>query len=147
LSWQECQFQIRSERIPMRFAQLAFALVVSATLVAGCSSSSPSATPTTPTPNPTPTAGPTPVTISMPRGATQLTTTAYVPSPATVPVGTTVTWVNNDIDPHTSTSTTNVWTSGTLQPGASFSRTFSSQGTFPYVCLIHPNMVGTIVVQ
>jgi len=64
-----------------------------------------------------------------------------------VPVGTTVTWVNNDVDPHTTTSTTNVWSSPTLQPGGSFSMTFSSQGSFPYFCQIHPNMVATLVVQ
>jgi len=125
-------------------------MLIGGMLVAGCSSS-PSATPVpTPTPTPTPTPGggtPTPVTISMPRGATLLTSTAFVPNPASVAVGATVTWVNNDVDPHTSTSTTNVWGSPTLQPGGSFSFTFQSRGSFPYLCLIHPNMVGTIVVQ
>jgi plastocyanin len=85
--------------------------------------------------------------ISMPRGATLLTSTAFVPNPAPVSLGATVTWVNNDIDPHTTTSTTSVWGSPTLQPGGSFSFTFQSRGSFPYLCLIHPNMVGTIVVQ
>jgi hypothetical protein len=130
----------------MRFLSVALAFVTAAILVSGCGSSSPS-TPVTPTPTPTPGAGPSPVTISMPRGATLLTTTAYVPNPATVSVGATVTWVNNDVDPHTSTSSTNVWGSPTIQPGGSFSFTFPSAGSFPYICLIHPNMVGTIVVQ
>jgi len=83
----------------------------------------------------------------MPRGATSLTTTAYVPNPATVAVGGTVTWVNNDVDPHTTTSNSRVWDSSTMAPGASFSFTFRTAGSFPYVCLIHPNMVGTVVVQ
>jgi plastocyanin len=83
----------------------------------------------------------------MPRGATFLTTTAFAPNPATVSVGTTVTWVNNDVDPHTTTSTSNVWGSPTLQPGASFSFTFQTAGSYPYLCLIHPNMVATVVVQ
>jgi plastocyanin len=83
----------------------------------------------------------------MPRGATGLTATAYVPNPATVSVGATVAWVNNDIDSHTSTSTTNVWGSPNIPPGGSFSFTFQSPGSFDYVCLIHPNMAGTIVVR
>jgi plastocyanin len=129
----------------MRFGSFALILAASAVLTLGCSGSS-STTPT-PTPTPTPPAGAASLTIAMPRGATLLTTTAYAPNPATVAVGATVTWVNNDVDPHTSTSTTNVWGSPTLQPGASFSFRFASAGSFPYNCLIHPNMVGTIVVQ
>jgi len=131
----------------MRLVFVSLALVC-AVFAAGCGSSSPPAAPTpTPTPPPAPGGGPSPVTISMPRGATFLTTTAFVPNPAPVSVGATVTWVNNDVDPHTSTSTTNVWGSPTLQPGGSFSFTFPTAGSFPYLCLIHPNMVGTIVVQ
>ena len=83
----------------------------------------------------------------MPRGATALTTTAYVPNPVTVSMGTTVTWVNSDVDPHTTTSNTNAFDSGTMNPGATFSFRFQSSGSFSYICLIHPNMVGTIVVQ
>jgi hypothetical protein len=37
--------------------------------------------------------------------------------------------------------------SGTLNPGASFSQTFSTAGTFTYHCAIHPRMTGTIVVS
>jgi len=118
-------------------------------IVAGCGGSgSPATTPTTPTtPTPTPTPTASALTISMPRGATFQTTAAYAPNPATVSAGTTVTWVNNDTDPHTTTSSSNVWDSGTMQPGASFSFTLQNRGTFQYLCLIHPNMVGTIVVQ
>jgi Cupredoxin-like domain len=134
----------------MRVVSVTVALAVCAVLVAGCGSSSPAATPVGPTPplpTPVPAGPPAPLTISMPRGATGLTTGAYVPNPATVSVGATVTWVNNDIDAHTSTSTTNVWGSPAIQPGQSFSFTFQSAGTFQYLCLIHPNMAGTIVVQ
>jgi len=127
----------------MRFVSVAAALVVGVFL-AGCGSSS--STPTTPT-TPTPPGGASTVTVSMPRGATSLTTTAYVPNPVTISVGSTVTWVNNDVDPHTSTSTSNVWSSPTMAPGATFSFTFQSRGSFPYVCVIHPNMVGTVTVQ
>ncbi|HUK36630.1 MAG TPA: cupredoxin domain-containing protein, partial [Vicinamibacterales bacterium] len=60
---------------------------------------------------------------------------------------TTVVWQNNDTVAHTSTSNTNGWNSGTLQPGQSFGFTFTSPGTFPYHCTIHQNMVGTVTVQ
>jgi plastocyanin len=62
-----------------------------------------------------------------------------------VKAGTTVTWVNKDNTQHTSTSDSGLWDSGILQTGQSFSHTFTSPGTYPYHCNVHP-MVGTIVV-
>ena len=69
----------------------------------------------------------------------------------TVPLGTTVRWTNRDPAPHTSTSGTvsqksNVWDSGTIGAGGSFSFTFTEPGTFQYFCEIHPFMTGTVVV-
>jgi plastocyanin len=34
-----------------------------------------------------------------------------------------------------------------MNPGATFTRTFPSAGTFQYHCTIHPGMVGTVTVQ
>jgi len=65
--------------------------------------------------------------------------------PIIVKVGTTVTWQNKDSTEHTVTSNTNVFASSILSPGQSFSYTFSTAGTYPYHCLIHP-MSGTIEV-
>jgi plastocyanin len=113
-------------------------------LAAACSGSSSSTTPVTPTPTPGDTSS---TVVTIPAGATTLTTTAYNPNPAAVAVGTTVKWVNNDTVSHTSTSTTNVWASPTILPGNSYSFTFQSRGSFPYYCVIHPGMVGTITVQ
>jgi len=48
---------------------------------------------------------------------------------------------------HTTTSNTNTWNSGTVAPGAKFSVTFPTAGTFPYHCAIHPGMVGSVVVR
>jgi copper binding plastocyanin/azurin family protein len=39
------------------------------------------------------------------------------------------------------------WNSGSIAPGGTFPRTFSSAGTFQYHCTIHPGMVGTVNVQ
>ena len=72
---------------------------------------------------------------------------AFSPASITVPVGSTVTWTNKDAVAHTTTSDGTGWNSGSLAQNASFSRTFTSKGTFPYHCAIHPNMVATVTVQ
>jgi plastocyanin len=94
-------------------------------------------------------AAPAPVSVSIPMGATGMGMAAYVPNPISVPVGTTVTWTNTDVIPHTSTSDTGVWESGVLGNGQSFSFTFTSAGTFPYHCAIHgaASMSGVVTVQ
>jgi plastocyanin len=87
------------------------------------------------------------MTVGIPIGASSLTTTAYVPDAITVSVGTTVKWINNDAVAHTASSQNNLWDSGDIQPGATSSHTFQSTGSFPYYCVYHPRMVGTITVQ
>lgn len=64
----------------------------------------------------------------------------------TIPVGTTVTWTNRDITIHTTTSLDGVWDSATLFPGDSYSFTFTTAGTFPYHCVFHAQMHGTVTV-
>jgi plastocyanin len=79
---------------------------------------------------------------------------AYQPSNIQVPVGTVVTWTNRDNVPHTVTlahvmeSTNDIWESGQLSPGDSFSYTFTSRGTFTYYCSDHPStMAGVVTVM
>jgi plastocyanin len=84
--------------------------------------------------------------VSIVSGSSNLTTTAYSPNPVSVSVGGTVTWMNNDNTAHTSTAN-GVFDSGNIAPGASFSRTFTTAGSFPYHCSLHPGMVGTVNVQ
>jgi plastocyanin len=72
---------------------------------------------------------------------------AFQPASVTVPVGATVTWTNNGMAPHTSTSSAGGWDSGSLTSGQSFSFTFPRAGSFSYICTIHPSMMGTVVVQ
>lgn len=71
----------------------------------------------------------------------------FTPDSLSVTLGTTVTFVNDDRDPHTVTAADRSWSSGDLRPGASYGRTFDRAGTFGFVCLYHPWMVGTISVQ
>jgi plastocyanin len=85
--------------------------------------------------------------VMIPMGASSFTTTAYIPDSVTVSVGTTIKWTNNDVVAHTVSSQNNLWDSGSLAGGATFSRTFQSTGTFPYYCAFHVGMVGTVTVQ
>ncbi|HEY7068110.1 MAG TPA: cupredoxin family copper-binding protein [Chloroflexota bacterium] len=71
---------------------------------------------------------------------------SFSPAELTVPVGTTVTWVNRGGTAHTATDP-GVWDSGRVAPGRSFSAIFAVTGTFDYACSIHPDMKGRIIVQ
>ena len=90
--------------------------------------------------------------VSIVQGSSTLTTDAYQPNPVQVSVGSTVTWTNNDAQPHTATSGENAtpdgrFDSGIMAPAATFDHTFTEAGEFPYFCLLHPNMVGTVSVS
>jgi plastocyanin len=71
---------------------------------------------------------------------------SFSPRTLTVQVGDTVTWTNSDAQTHTATSGS-AWDTGNIGNGQSKSITFRTAGTFDYVCRIHPQMSGTIVVQ
>jgi plastocyanin len=128
----------------MKHICLASFLICVAAL-AGCGGGTSSATPNVPTPTTPSPSGP--LMVTMPMGASFLTTTAYVPNPITVSMGSTIKWTNNDNVAHTVSSQNNLWDSGDIEPGATYSRTFQSTGSFPYYCVYHPGMVGTIAVQ
>ena len=72
---------------------------------------------------------------------------AIQPANVTVAVGGTVTWVNQDSVTHNLTDDAGSWSSGALAPGKSFSQKFTTAGTFPYHCIIHPSMTGQITVK
>lgn len=74
---------------------------------------------------------------------------SFGPASLTVPVGTTVTWVNHDDIPHTVVSSDDpkVFKSKVLDTDEKFSFTFTKAGTYPYFCSIHPKMTGKVVVQ
>lgn len=60
----------------------------------------------------------------------------------TIPVGTTVIWEYDAALPHTVTSDTNVFNSGTMGEGDTFSFTFDEAGVFPYYCTFHGGAGG-----
>ena len=96
-------------------------------------------------------------TVSIVPGSSRLTDNGgFQPSPIQLQVGDTVTWINDDLEPHTVTSGSsgvpdNKFNSSPdfiplMAPDASFSHTFTEVGEYPYFCMLHPNMVGTVIV-
>lgn len=81
-------------------------------------------------------------------GVTQVRIVGFAYTPATVQVkaGTTVTWTNEDTAPHTVTFKNGMRDSGVLRQGQSFSYTFTTAGTYPYYCAVHPSMTASVVV-
>ncbi len=78
--------------------------------------------------------------------AVEITDFTFAPAELTVVAGDTVTWTNLDPVVHTATSTTGAFDSGDLAQGASYSVTFTTPGTYDYLCTPHPQMTGRIIV-
>ena len=73
---------------------------------------------------------------------------SFIPQTLTVPVGTTVTWVNHDDVPHTVLSVDRkTIVSPALDTDEKFSYTFAVAGTNDYYCSVHPHMKGRVIVQ
>jgi plastocyanin len=73
----------------------------------------------------------------------------FSPAQKAIAVGATVTFVNQGSDGHdvTGNGPGGDWRSGPLAPGEHYSHAFGLPGTYDYVCTIHPEMRGRIVVQ
>ena len=67
----------------------------------------------------------------------------FTPEELTVPRGTEVLFDNDDVAPHTVTSDDKSVDSGILNPGKAFELVVN--GSFDYVCVLHPNMTGKIL--
>ena len=74
---------------------------------------------------------------------------AFHPAALTVTAGTTVTWTNTDQAPHdvTTTSAPVPIHGSRMEKGQSWSYTFSTPGTYAYICSIHPDMKATVIVK
>jgi plastocyanin len=74
---------------------------------------------------------------------------SYNPAKLTVPVGTKVTWINQDDVPHTVTSSAKPrrFNSGTLDTEDRFSYVFTTPGTYKYFCAVHPHMTAQVIVK
>ena len=103
------------------------------------------------------------VSIPMDSGTSQdcvKTDECYIPYEVTINVGDTVTWINDDQLPHTvtagdlkvndkvvGTDLPNGFDSSIVLKDGTFSHTFETAGTYPYLCIVHPWMVGNVIVN
>ena len=77
----------------------------------------------------------------------------FIPSTVVITVGGTVTWENTDTAAHTASSGTpaggpdGVFDSSLIKSGGSYSVTLDDEGTYPYFCMVHPWMEGTVIVE
>lgn len=82
----------------------------------------------------------------------QTTTFGFSPDVVTVVIGVnnTVFWTNDDSAPHTATSNTGVFDSGSGGPltsqGGTYQFTFTTAGTYYYHCSFHSWMQGKVIV-
>ncbi|MBM3910223.1 MAG: PEFG-CTERM sorting domain-containing protein [Thaumarchaeota archaeon] len=99
-------------------------------------------------------------TVSIPAGTSvpgcETTNECFIPAEVTVDVGGEVTWSNDDTAAHTVTSgdltvdpdnVGTVFDSSLFMAGKTFSHKFDAAGEYPYFCMVHPWMVGTVIVQ
>ena len=94
---------------------------------------------------------PTPAPPAAAAEAVPVTIRNFAFDPATVQIrtGQAVTWTNRDPVAHTATATDDPKTfdSGNLNTDQEFTFVFDQPGTFPYICIYHPYMKGTIEVS
>jgi plastocyanin len=91
---------------------------------------------------------------SQPTGFISIRDFSFQPETLTVPVGTTVTWMNYEMPlagekyttDHTVTSDNGTFDSGTIASGGQFSHLFNRSGEYPYHDKFFPFMHGMVVV-
>ncbi|MGE3775108.1 MAG: cupredoxin family copper-binding protein [Gammaproteobacteria bacterium] len=71
----------------------------------------------------------------------------FEPDTLAVRRGDRVTWVNEDLVPHTATATTKVFDSGSIAPGGAWTHVAAEPGTQAYACAFHPTMKGEVVIR
>ena len=92
-------------------------------------------------------AGETAVKVAASPATVNIDNFAFAPATLTVTAGTTVTWKNEDDSPHRIGDKDGTFKSAALDTDDTFSHTFAAAGEYPYICTIHPYMVGKIIVN
>jgi plastocyanin len=72
---------------------------------------------------------------------------AFSPARATIKLGETVQWKNEDLAPHTATADGGAWSTETLKNEEVGEFVPKSAGSFTYHCKFHPAMTAVIVVE
>ncbi|MDH3191697.1 MAG: plastocyanin/azurin family copper-binding protein [Nitrosopumilus sp.] len=96
-------------------------------------------------------------TVSMPQGGSvpgcEETNECYIPYEVKIAVGGTVTWSNDDTAAHTVTGgkmpegPSGVFDSSLFMAGNTYEFTFDKPGEYPYFCMVHPWMIGMVIVE
>lgn len=106
---------------------------------------------------PVETSQPKTVSVTIPAGTSspgcETTNECYTPASVTISVGDTVEWDNVDTAAHTVTGgspaegPSGVFDSSLIMGKAKYSHTFDSAGSYDYFCMVHPWMVGKVIVN
>jgi amicyanin len=133
---------------PTQWRLAALAAAASLTLAAcGASAAGTTSTATTSTPAsavPSATTGGTPAAAAT--ADVGIVNFKFTPPALMVKVGTTVVWTNKDSIAHTVNFMTGGINSNTLNQNDQFTHTFTTPGTYDYICSIHPFMHGSVTV-
>ncbi len=141
-----------ARRARLLWGFFSFALVAALLLAAcggGGTTTAPTPTATSqPTPSPTPTTAPsTTATVAKVKIIEKNDMYMFDPATLTIKTGTQVVWTNMSDAPHTVTSDNGTFnTSSNITQNQTFMFTFTTAGTFPYHCNVHPYMKATITV-
>jgi plastocyanin len=87
------------------------------------------------------------VAVAAPATTVAIDNFMFTPMTISVPVGGTVTWVNNDDIPHTVRAVDGSFHSPALDTDDHYSFTFTKAGVYSYFCSIHPKMVAKVIVK
>jgi len=77
----------------------------------------------------------------------EMRTVAFNPKRIEIAAGGTVTWTNNDPLVHTITADDGSWDSGPIEPGKTWTHTFTQPGEYAIHCTPHPFMKAVIIVR
>jgi plastocyanin len=72
---------------------------------------------------------------------------SFAPKRVEIDAGDRVRWRNEGVEPHTASEKGGGFNTGRLDAGESKSIAFHSEGTFKYICRLHPQMKGTVEVR
>lgn len=118
---------------------LSTAAVVAAVALVGCGGGKDDKEAKSPPPGKGPLSG---------EGRVRIANFEFKPQKVVVKPGTKVTWVNDDSSLHDIKDTSPLATpvSPSMSKGDTFSITYGQPGSYPYVCGIHPYMIGSVEV-
>jgi len=134
-----------------RFIILGIAIVL--VVVCGCTQSAAPVQPTatsamqTSAIPPSTTYPPTQTTNPVSENTVRINDFTFEPANITVKAGSIVRWVNRDAVPHRIKFEDEHFSQILLGSSQSGSQKFNEPGVYPYICLIHPEMHGTVIVE